>query len=58
MQAEEFVLIPKLLFMSKQPLKSKILDNTAYRRKPAQLTLRQINLPSSVGSVEKADGVV
>ena len=58
MQAEEFVLIPKLLFMWKQPLKSKRLDNPAYRKKAAQLTLGQINLPSSVGSVEKADGVV
>ena len=58
MHAEEFVLIPKRMFMSKQPLKSKIVDNPANRNKAAQLTLMQRNMPSSDGSVEKADGVV
>ena len=46
------------MFMSKQPLKSEILDNPAFRNKAAQLTLMQRNMPSSEGSVETADGVV
>ena len=58
MHAEEFVLIPKRMFMSKQPLKSEILDNTPYRNKAAQLTLMQRNKPSSEDSVERTDGVV
>ena len=58
MHAEEFVLIPKRMFMSKQPLKSENLDNPANRNKAAQLTLMQRNIPSSEGSVERADGVV
>ena len=57
MHAEEFVLIPKRMFMSKQSLKSEILDNPAYRNKAAQLTLMQRNMPSYDGSVERADGV-
>ena len=57
MHAEEFVLIPKRMFMSKQPLKSEILDNPDYRNKAAQLTLMQRNMPSSDSSVERADGV-
>ena len=57
MHAEEFVLTPKRLFMTKQPLKSKILDNPAYRNKAAQLTLMQKNMPSSEDSVERTDGV-
>ena len=58
MHAEEFVLIPERMFMSKQPLKSEILDNPAYRNKAAQLTLMQTNMLSSEDSVERADGVV
>ena len=58
MYAKEFVLIPKRMFTSKQPLKSEILDNPAYRNKAAQLTLMQRNTPSSNGSVERKDGVV
>ena len=61
MHAEEFVLIPKRMFMSKQPLKSEVLDNPAYRayrNKAAQLTLMQRNMPSSEDSVERTDGVV
>ena len=41
MHAGEFILIPERMFMSKQPLKSEILDNSAYRNKAAQLTLMQ-----------------
>ena len=58
MHSEEFVLIPKRMFMSKQPLKSEILDNPAYRNKAAQLTLMQRNMPSSEDSAERTDGVV
>ena len=43
--------------MSKQQLKSKILDNPAYRNLAAQLTLMQRNMPSSEDRVEGADGV-
>ena len=58
MLAEEFVLIPKRMFMSKQPLKSEILDNPAYRNKAAQLTIIQRNMPSSEDSLETTDEVV
>ena len=44
--------------MSNQPLKSEVLDNPAYRNKGALLTLMPKNMPSSDGSVERADGVV
>ena len=57
MHAEEFVLIPKQIFTSKQPLKSEILINPAYRNKAPQSTLMQTNMPNSEGSVERADGV-
>ena len=43
--------------MTKQPLKSEILDNPACRNKAAQLTLMQRNTKSSEGSVERTDGV-
>ena len=55
MHAEEFVLIPKRMFMSKQPLKNEILDNTAYRNKAAQLTLMQRTMPISEESVQRTD---
>ena len=58
MHAEEYVLIPKRMFMSKQPLKNEILDNPAYRNKAAQLTLMQRDMPRSGDSVERTDGVV
>ena len=58
MHAEEFVLIPKRIFMSKQLLKSEILDNPAYRNNAARLTLMQRNMPSSADSFERTDGVV
>ena len=44
--------------MSKQPIKSEILDNPAYRNKAAQLTLMQRIMLISEGSVGRADGVV
>ena len=58
MHAEEFVLIPKQMFMSKQPLKSEILDNPDYRNKAAQLTFMHRYMPSFEGNVKRADGVV
>ena len=58
MHAEEFVLIPKRMFMSKQPLKSEILDNPAYRNNAAQLTFMQRNMPSSEDSFERTHAVV
>ena len=50
--------IPKRMFMSIQPLKSEIPDNPAYRNIAAQLALMHRNVPSSNGSVERADGVI
>ena len=58
MHAEEIVLIPQRTFMSKQTLISEVLNNAAYGNKTAQLTLMQRNIPSSEGSVERADEVV
>ena len=43
MHTEEFILIPKRLFISKQPAKSEILDNPIYQQKAAQLSLFQRN---------------
>ena len=43
MYTEEFILIPKRLFISKQPAKSEILDNPIYQQKAAQLSLFQRN---------------
>ena len=40
---EEFILIPKRLFISKQPAKSEILDNPMYQQKAAQLSLFRRN---------------
>ena len=45
------------MYMSKQPLKSEILDNPAYRNKAAQITLMQRNRPSSQDNLPRADGI-
>ena len=44
MHAEEFVLIPKRMFISKNPTKEEIFDNPLYQQKATQLTLLQIML--------------
>ena len=43
MHTEEFILIPKRLFISEQPVKSEILDKPIYQQKAAQLSLFQRN---------------
>ena len=39
----EFILIPKRMFLSHQPVKNKILENPIYEQKAAQLSLFQRN---------------
>ena len=41
MHAEEFVLIPKRMFISKNPTKEEIFDNPMYQQKATQLALLQ-----------------
>ena len=41
MHAEEFVLIPKRMFISKNPTKEEIFDNPIYQQKATQLSLLQ-----------------
>ena len=52
MHAEEFVLIPKRMFVSKQPTRTEILDNPIYKQKAAQLSLLQRNNPTDFESKE------
>ena len=58
MHSEEFILIPKRLFISKQQAKCEILDNPIYHLKAAQLSLFQGNQstdrekPAQVGTAE------
>ena len=55
MRAEEFVLIPKRMFVSgrKQPTRAEILDNPTYKLKTAQLSLLQRNNPTVFESKEE-----
>ena len=39
MHTEEFILIPKRMFLSHQPVKKEILENPNYEQKAAQLSL-------------------
>ena len=39
MHTEEFILIPKRLFITKQPQKSEIIENPQYKNKAIQLLL-------------------
>ena len=43
MHTEEFILIPKRMFLSHQPVKNEILENPNYEQKAAQLSLFQRN---------------
>ena len=43
MHTEEFILIPKRIFLSHQPVKNEILENPNYEQKAAQLSLFQRN---------------
>ena len=46
MHAEEFVLIPKRMFISKNPTKEEIFDNPVYQQKATQLSLLQRSNPN------------
>ena len=43
MHTEEFVLIPKRLFITKQPQTSEIFENPLFKNKAFQLSLMQRN---------------
>ena len=55
MHAEEFVLIPKRMFVSKQSTRKQILDNPIYKQKTAQLSLLQRNKPTDFESKEATE---
>ena len=55
MHAGEFVLIPKRLFISKNPAKEEIFDNPVYQQKAAQLSLLQRSNPNFEQSSGKKD---
>ena len=54
MRTEKFILIPKRMFASHQPVKQEVLDNTLYKQKAAQLSLLQRNQSNSMEKPEKA----
>ena len=54
MRTEEFILIPKRIFASHQPVKKEVLDNPLYKQKAAQLSLLQRNQSNSMEKPEKA----
>ena len=54
MHTEEFILIPKRMFASHQPVKKEVLDNPFYKQKAAQLSLLQRNQSNSMEKPEKA----
>ena len=54
MHTEEFILIPKRMFITKQPQKSEIFENPQYKNKAIQLSLMQRNkLREDVGKTDK-----
>ena len=53
MHAEEFVLIPKRMFISKNPTKEEIFDNPMYQQKATQLALLQKTNPNFERNNEK-----
>ena len=54
MHTDEFILIPKRMFASHQPVKKEFLDNPLYKQKAAQLSLLQRNQSNSMEKPEKA----
>ena len=55
MHAEEFVFIPKRMFISKNPTKEEIFDNPMYQQKDTQLSLLQRCNPNFEQSSGKKD---
>ena len=56
MHTEEFILIPKRMFITKQPPKSEIIENPQYKNKAIQLSLMQRNKLRE--DVEQTDRVI
>ena len=54
MHTEEFILIPKRIFASHQPVKKEVLENPLYKQKAAQLSLLQRNQSNSMEKPETA----
>ena len=55
MHAEEFVLIPKRIFISKNPTRGEIFDKPIYQQKATQLSLLQRSNPNFEQSSGKKD---
>ena len=53
MHTEEFILIPKRMFLTHQPVKNEILENPNYEQKAAQLSLFQRNQSEKPQKEEK-----
>ena len=53
MHAEEFVLIPKRMFISKSSTNEEIFDNPVYQQKATQLALLQRTNPNFEQNNEK-----
>ena len=54
MHTEEFILIPKRMFITKQPQKSEIIESPQYKNKAIQLSLMQRNkLREDVGKTDR-----
>ena len=58
MHTEEFFLIPKRMFITKQPQKSKIFENPHYKNKAIQLSLMQRNMLINEEDVGKTYRVI
>ena len=58
MHTEEFVLIPKRIFIRKQPQKSEFIENPQYKNKAIQLSLMQRNKLINEEDVGKTDRVI
>ena len=54
MHTDEFILIPKQMFLTKQHQKSEIIENPQYKNKSIQLSLMQRNkLREDVGKTDR-----
>ena len=54
MHTEKFILIPKRMFITKQPQKSEIIENSQYKNKAIQLSLMQrIKLREDIGKTDR-----
>ena len=54
MHTKEFILIPKRMFITKQPQKSEIIENPQYKNKSIQLSLMQRNkLREDIGKTDR-----